>query len=67
MAVDTGTTCDNTPVTASECNIFESCRNGDIDRVKQLLHNQSVNDIDSYGRKSTPLHFAAGKASHGEG
>lgn len=48
------------PSDDGEPNLFEACKNGDLDRVKTLLAIQSVNDRDIHGRKSTPLHFAAG-------
>ena len=41
--------------------LFEACRNGDIEQVKALMTAQNVNSRDLSGRKSTPLHFAAGK------
>lgn len=41
--------------------LFEACRNGDIDLVRALLSSpDKVNARDLLGRKSTPLHFAAG-------
>ncbi|XP_075891211.1 poly [ADP-ribose] polymerase tankyrase-2-like isoform X2 [Nelusetta ayraudi] len=40
--------------------LFEACRSGDLDRVQKLLTPQNVNSRDLAGRKSTPLHFAAG-------
>ncbi|XP_018648139.1 putative tankyrase [Schistosoma mansoni] len=41
--------------------IFDACRNGDLALVKCLLENGvNVNLNDTSGRKSTPLHFAAG-------
>ncbi|XP_059803541.1 poly [ADP-ribose] polymerase tankyrase-2 isoform X3 [Hypanus sabinus] len=40
--------------------LFEGCRNGDVARVKKLLKADNVNARDTAGRKSTPLHFAAG-------
>ncbi|TRY99402.1 hypothetical protein DNTS_002014 [Danionella cerebrum] len=40
--------------------LFEACRNGDVSRVKRLVDSVSVNAKDMAGRKSTPLHFAAG-------
>uniref|UniRef100_A0A671M6Q7 Poly [ADP-ribose] polymerase n=1 Tax=Sinocyclocheilus anshuiensis TaxID=1608454 RepID=A0A671M6Q7_9TELE len=40
--------------------IFEACRNGDVSRVKRLVDSVNVNAKDMAGRKSTPLHFAAG-------
>jgi len=42
--------------------LFEACRNGDVSRVKRLVDSVNVNAKDMAGRKSTPLHFAAGKA-----
>uniref|UniRef100_A0A5S6QKX3 Poly [ADP-ribose] polymerase n=1 Tax=Trichuris muris TaxID=70415 RepID=A0A5S6QKX3_TRIMR len=40
--------------------IFEACRDGDIRRVKKLVTAKNANARDSIGRRSTPLHFAAG-------
>ncbi|XP_061732716.1 poly [ADP-ribose] polymerase tankyrase-1 isoform X1 [Nerophis ophidion] len=40
--------------------LFEACRNGDVSRVKKLVDTANVNAKDMTGRKSTPLHFAAG-------
>ncbi|XP_063216299.1 poly [ADP-ribose] polymerase tankyrase-like [Bacillus rossius redtenbacheri] len=40
--------------------LFEACKTGDIARVKKLVTPQTVNARDTAGRKSTPLHFAAG-------
>lgn len=40
--------------------LFEACRNGDLERVKKLIKPENVNSRDIAGRKSTPLHFAAG-------
>uniref|UniRef100_A0A3Q2YLW9 Poly [ADP-ribose] polymerase n=1 Tax=Hippocampus comes TaxID=109280 RepID=A0A3Q2YLW9_HIPCM len=40
--------------------LFEACRNGDVLRVKKLADTANVNAKDMAGRKSTPLHFAAG-------
>ncbi|KAG1652405.1 Tankyrase-2 [Nymphon striatum] len=46
----------------NDCNrdLFEACRNGDVTRVKKLGNPQNVNARDTAGRKSSPLHFAAG-------
>ena len=41
--------------------LFEACRNGDLNKVKKIVNTQSVNAKDTAGRKSSPLHFAAGK------
>lgn len=42
-------------------NLFDACRNGDVGRVRKLLNNgHNVNAKNTPGRKSTPLHFAAG-------
>lgn len=41
--------------------LFEACKNGDLDRVAQLTSAELINAQDVSGRKSTPLHFAAGK------
>uniref|UniRef100_A0A8C7A4H6 Poly [ADP-ribose] polymerase n=1 Tax=Nothoprocta perdicaria TaxID=30464 RepID=A0A8C7A4H6_NOTPE len=40
--------------------LLEACRNGDVSRVKRLVDAANVNAKDMAGRKSTPLHFAAG-------
>lgn len=40
--------------------LFEACKTGDAARVKHLITPQTVNARDTAGRKSTPLHFAAG-------
>ncbi|XP_077786583.1 poly [ADP-ribose] polymerase tankyrase-2 isoform X4 [Podarcis muralis] len=40
--------------------LFEACRNGDVERVKRLVRPENVNSRDTAGRKSSPLHFAAG-------
>ncbi|KAK2142806.1 hypothetical protein LSH36_912g01016 [Paralvinella palmiformis] len=40
--------------------LFEACRNGDINKVKHLIGSHNVNAKDTAGRKSSPLHFAAG-------
>lgn len=44
--------------------LFEACRNGDVSRVKRLVDSVNVNAKDMAGRKSTPLHFAAGNYNH---
>ncbi|UYV66640.1 TNKS2 [Cordylochernes scorpioides] len=33
--------------------LFEACRNGDVNRVKKLINSQNVNVRDASGRKST--------------
>ncbi|XP_019773681.1 poly [ADP-ribose] polymerase tankyrase [Dendroctonus ponderosae] len=40
--------------------LFEACKVGDIARVRKLVTPTTVNARDTAGRKSTPLHFAAG-------
>ncbi len=41
--------------------LFEACRTGDVNKVTTLVGNPwGVNMRDTAGRKSTPLHFAAG-------
>lgn len=42
--------------------LFEACKTGDIAKVKKLITAQTVNARDTAGRKSTPLHFAAGES-----
>ena len=47
--------------------LFEACRTGDVSRVKALIQNGwPVNMRDTNGRKSTPLHFAAGMSVFGK-
>lgn len=44
--------------------LFEACKIGDLQKVKRLVSSQReslVNSRDKEGRKSTCLHFAAGK------
>lgn len=43
--------------------LFEACKVGDIARVRKLITPTTVNARDTAGRKSTPLHFAAGKSA----
>jgi len=40
--------------------LFDACRHGDVSRVRVLVNSQNVNARDTSGRKSSPLHFAAG-------
>nr|AAD34784.1 unknown [Drosophila melanogaster] len=40
--------------------LSEACKTGEIAKVKKLITPQTVNARDTAGRKSTPLHFAAG-------
>ena len=40
--------------------LFEGCKHGDVSRVRSLVTAQNVNARDTAGRKSSPLHFAAG-------
>ena len=49
------------PLEGNEMDLFEACKLGDIAEVKKLMNTNSVNLRDSTGRKSTPLHFAAGE------
>ncbi|XP_048712418.1 poly [ADP-ribose] polymerase tankyrase-2 isoform X2 [Caretta caretta] len=48
------------PATEPARELFEACRNGDVERVKRLVRSENVNGRDTAGRKSSPLHFAAG-------
>ena len=41
--------------------LFEACKNGDLEAVRKHLTAENVNSRDVVGRKSTPLHFAAGR------
>ena len=47
-----------------QSSFFEACKNGDIEKVKKLLTPENVNSRDVAGRKSTPLHFAAGMSKN---
>ena len=40
--------------------LFEACKHGDVGRVRDLVTPENVNSRDTAGRKSSPLHFAAG-------
>ena len=40
--------------------LFEACKSGDVNRVRELVTNNNVNARDTAGRRSSPLHFAAG-------
>ena len=43
--------------------IFEMCKNGDVSRVRRYIMNGlDLNIRDTAGRKSSPLHFAAGES-----
>ena len=45
--------------------LFEACRNGDVTKVRRIVNaNSNVNLRDTAGRKSSPLHFAAGKITY---
>lgn len=44
--------------------LFEACKTGDLAKVKALVTPKTVNARDTAGRKSTPLHFAAGESEH---
>ncbi len=41
--------------------LFEACKAGDAIRVRELVTAANVNARDTAGRRSSPLHFAAGK------
>jgi len=45
--------------------LFEACKTGDLAKVKALVNPKTVNARDTAGRKSTPLHFAAGESDSG--
>ena len=49
-----------------QSSFFEACKNGDLEKVKKLLTPENVNSRDVAGRKSTPLHFAAGMSKNNE-
>jgi tankyrase len=40
--------------------LFDACRGGDIASVRQFVTRDNINAADISGRRSTPLHFAAG-------
>ena len=39
---------------------FDACRNGQLALIKKLINATNANIKDKSGRKSSPLHFAAG-------
>ena len=41
--------------------LFEACKGGDVNRVRSMVDSTNVNARDTAGRRSSPLHFAAGK------
>ena len=43
--------------------LFEACKGGDIQRIRALVDATNVNAKDTAGRRSSPLHFAAGKVT----
>ncbi len=45
----------------SQFHLFEACKNGNLEAVRKHVTVENVNARDVAGRKSTPLHFAAGK------
>ena len=51
---------DSSAAANAELDLFEACKCGNLEKVKELLTKENVNSRDSNGRKSTPLHFAAG-------
>ncbi len=40
--------------------LFEACKSGDLARVRDLVNGVNVNARDTAGRRSSPMHFAAG-------
>ncbi|CAG5098084.1 Oidioi.mRNA.OKI2018_I69.XSR.g15365.t1.cds [Oikopleura dioica] len=48
--------------TCQDRELWEACRSGNLNRVRELIsiHGNSINARDADGRRSTPLHFAAG-------
>ena len=56
----TGLYNDSSQLSSDGRELFEACRNGDLNKVKKLLTTYNVNARDKAGRKSSPLHFAAG-------
>lgn len=40
--------------------LFEACKCGDLTKVRSMVDSTNVNARDTAGRRSTPLHFAAG-------
>lgn len=41
--------------------LFEACKTGDLAKVKKFINPGTVNARDVNGRRSTALHFSAGK------
>ena len=58
----TGLYNDSSQLSSDGRELFEACRNGDLNKVKKLLTTYNVNARDKAGRKSSPLHFAAGRS-----
>lgn len=62
LSSDGGPGAASPPVVSSVgVDLFEACRLGNLAQVKELVARENVNSRDSTGRKSTPLHFAAGQ------
>lgn len=61
MAVPASATFKAVKEAEEKLSLFEACKNGDLEKVANLLTPESVNSRDVAGRKSTPLHFAAGR------
>ena len=62
LSSDGGPGAASPPVVSSVgVDLFEACRLGNLAQVKELVAQDNVNSRDSTGRKSTPLHFAAGQ------
>ncbi|XP_060097296.1 poly [ADP-ribose] polymerase tankyrase-2 isoform X2 [Heteronotia binoei] len=59
-ALQSSSCCGGGAATEPARELFEACRNGDVERVKRLVRPENVNGRDTAGRKSSPLHFAAG-------
>ena len=48
-------------VSSAGSEAFDACRNGNLPLIKKLINSTNANIKDRSGRKSSPLHFAAGE------
>ncbi len=49
------------PADAALREVFDACKAGDVVRVRAVVNPANCNARDTAGRRSTPLHFAAGR------
>lgn len=63
MAVSSNRTVPRGVVSSAGNEAFDACRNGNLVLIKKLINATNANLKDKSGRKSSPLHFAAGTAN----